>query len=491
MNRPLKDMIDDFLDGALSDDDRDLFNAALDDDRAMRDFIFANHLHALIYDAMSESAPLAKIEDADTEPQVIVKRASMFGVRFWGLALAAAVTLAATVWFAMSPGPSNAVSRSTPPAGLAILTNLEDAVFDESGDANGVESPKLGHELSHGPIRLVSGKAQVMFNSTAVVDLAGPCEFRMVGPNRGRLTSGRVEAYVPERAHGFVVELAGDARIVDLGTRFVADVSNDGVSMLHVTEGKVRLETRDNQYVLAAGDVRQISAGVARNFSDDVLLMNPVAYWRFDAAEDGRAIDLIGLRRASFNGTAHIADPDDDRSLVLDGRGYLTLDADDALNQIGNRLTVAAWVRLNSRERQAIVHKCYDVASYSLEIFDEHPAFVVMQKGQHKPIHVGASELMPVDRWVFLAGVYDGRTVALYVDGRRVAEESASRSLPVNVSRGPIYVGRRSDRDADYVDGRISRLAIFDAALSPEQIATLSKQTLEPTEAPTKFDAGK
>jgi len=181
------------------------------------------------------------------------KTSPMASPRAVGVALAAAlITLALTVWFAL-PDFSNPQSEIRNPqsfASVATLTDTNTAQF-----AGAAQPMRLGGQLSAGPIRLTSGSAQIMFASTAMVDLHGPCEFEMTGPNRGRLTSGSLKADVPEAAKGFTVDLPNDVEVVDLGTSFDLYVTPDRQAALHVEQGKVRLQGRAiKPRILGAGE---------------------------------------------------------------------------------------------------------------------------------------------------------------------------------------------------------------------------------------------
>lgn len=150
-------------------------------------------------------------------------------------ALAAMVCIAGVIglFLTMRPPASAPVYRQQS-ASVAMLTDTENAVFSED-----ISRMQLGGELRPGPIRLVSGTAQLMFNSTAVVDLVGPCEFEIVGSNRGQLHRGKVRAFVPGRAVGFTVATP-HASVVDLGTAFNVNVDEQAdQTFVRVIEGHV------------------------------------------------------------------------------------------------------------------------------------------------------------------------------------------------------------------------------------------------------------
>lgn len=246
-------------------------------------------------------------------------------------ALAAVLAIAAVVAAIVlrSPNPQFPVSGPSPaPQAVAMLSNLsDDAVFADS--PSGDIPMQLGANLPIGPIHLTAGRAQFMFVSTAVVDLTGPCEFEMTGPNRGKLTSGTLEAFVPERAHGFTVDLPGETRVVDLGTRFRVNVDGVPNAIVEVIDGRVRIESSDRESVtLAAGDRWVVIDGRPASFVE-VPLVNA----GFEDAPLANAADYqpvvpgwVGVGRPGTMGKrrSYVADtPDGTAWAHLQGYGSL------------------------------------------------------------------------------------------------------------------------------------------------------------------------
>lgn len=178
-------------------------------------------------------------------------------MKLWGAAvtIAVAIVLAFSIWFMVSHESRTSirdqVDTASATSAVAMLSDIsDDAVFADSG-----ESIKLGDSLPIGRIDLISGSAQLMFRSTAVVDLTGPCDFEMAGPNRGHLISGMLEAYVPERAHGFTIDLPGGARIVDLGTSFRVQVDHTAQYRISVLKGRVKWVRAEGSQIIKAGQI--------------------------------------------------------------------------------------------------------------------------------------------------------------------------------------------------------------------------------------------
>ncbi|MBI1375243.1 MAG: hypothetical protein GC159_21200 [Phycisphaera sp.] len=121
---------------------------------------------------------------------------------------------------------------------LATVTDVRGATWsDDHAMAD------LGAALPQGPLRLTSGSAELLMRSTAQVALLGPADVEILGPNRCRLTRGRIVATVPQMAHGFAVETPTH-EVVDLGTRFGVEVDDMGLTHVHVFEGRVSVVER-------------------------------------------------------------------------------------------------------------------------------------------------------------------------------------------------------------------------------------------------------
>ena len=222
-----------FLDGMIDHAGHERFEQALRSDRMYRD------LYRELAQTHAELAWLARWQ-VMAKDQTALDVQTAGGFRFIKpLMIAAAVALAVSLWFAIALDRNTTPDASTAqmPPSVAMLTNTENAVF--AGD-----TPQLGSNLQAGVIRLASGKAQVMFDSAAVVDLTGPCEFEMTGPNHGKLISGRLEAYVPTSAHGFVVDLPNQVSVKDLGTRFKIRANSEGDAQVFVIEGAIEVTDR-------------------------------------------------------------------------------------------------------------------------------------------------------------------------------------------------------------------------------------------------------
>ena len=145
--------------------------------------------------------------------------------------------------------------------------------------------------------------------------------------------------------------------------------------------------------------------------------------------------------------------------------GYATLDERPRLDITGTGLTLQAWVLprpapsfspiVGKGDRQYMLRARGDELDFF--IYDEGWAMV------SAPVPADWT-----DRWHHVAGVYDGRALKLYCDGRLLAQQDHAGAIatcpyPVNIGRNSQYPDRR-------FAGAIDRVSIHDRAVSPSHL---------------------
>ncbi|QNN20892.1 FecR domain-containing protein [Planctomycetales bacterium ZRK34] len=211
-------------------------------------------------------------------------------------AAAAVITIAALLWYGL-PEHADAPNEQPHNPTVATLTNTEHATFDDSSDPM-----HLGNNLPSGPFQLAAGSAQIMLNSGAMVDLSGPCDIDLTGPNQASLHRGMFTAYVPPRAQGFTVDFPGPGgtyRIVDRGTEFTLNVQSVNGSDLWVHQGSVELITPTTQMTLKAGESVSIRGDEIRRYIEPQTKRGRLV--RFDA--DGIEPYLSAFPQDGHRGT--------------------------------------------------------------------------------------------------------------------------------------------------------------------------------------------
>lgn len=232
----------------------------------------------------------------------------------------------------------------------------------------------------------------------------------------------------------------------------------------------------------AAGNVGY-SATNTITVSNTVTLPDPAIYWTFDEDAGTTATDEVYSNVLTLQNGATWATGRFGAALSLDG----TNDRADAPNSASlditaPALTVAVWVNLTSTaDWQQIIAKVKETGAFTSPYFAWHlfgghfsgtqwtPMFQVVNSGGTS---VNAASAVAADygAWVHLAGVYDGATVKVYVNG--VERGSAAQTGDIISYAQPLYVGSHG-LPAEFAEGLVDDLRIYTNALTAAQVDAL------------------
>lgn len=170
-------------------------------------------------------------------------------------------------------------------------------------------------------------------------------------------------------------------------------------------------------------------------------------------------------------------DPND--ALMLDG-------TDDALDYglyLGSdpKCTITAWIKPEDvSSNQFVLGKWSagssgdgwmirirsggNIAAMIGSYFNDFGAYLQIQDP-----HTGDALPLTAGQWVHVALTFDGDTMSLYQDGVLVRREEEVEYTAGDVVT-PMVIGYRSSTDAEYFDGSIDEVRVYDYALTTEQI---------------------
>lgn len=231
-----------------------------------------------------------------------------------------------------------------------------------------------------------------------------------------------------------------------------------------------------------AQDVATPPAGSAGSGYGAVVADTPglVAYWRLDETSGTEAADSAGQGRAATiaPGVALGAPGllgETDSGILLNGSDDAYVDVGDVFDfAAGEPFTLEVWIRLDGFANpypRLIMKEATDDGGnrqgYLLYISKEtgRLGFERWRDGEANvvttvdPIAIGAV--------TYVAAVYDGQAMRLYVDGEGVAEVPAGLGLIDTAA--PFRVGARAD-GANAFAGEIDEVAVYDRALDSETI---------------------
>jgi hypothetical protein len=334
-----------------------------------------------------------------------------------------------------------------------------------------------------------------------------------------RIDQGRVAAHVPKTATGFRVEIS-NATVVDLGTDFAVEAIQGKKSEVHVFNGEVQINLRGSKTFgasplhLTTGEATRIDhetgmpSGIdldaqrflrslkvePATYTHRVLEMRPAAYYPMEPAGDGTLLRDVAPHgidaKINFGRTSESAWAPGKVGLAfaLGGPAQQTYAAAASYPQSeGDQLSVVAWVAARSRPRWASIAKNWagadDWGQFHFGLYSDSGELEAhIQDSSGKEITVKDTAPLPLSTWHHVAFVADGTKLRLYRNGREVDSAPYQRLL-----RDPrikaLAIGTKlnlsgdapEERDFNMWDGRLDELAIFNHALTADQVLELYK----------------
>ncbi|QDU75847.1 FecR protein [Bremerella volcania] len=557
-NQPSKELIELFhaaMDGTATEEQRLLLEQQLlEDPETYRSFVEHCQLHAMLaWEHGSLDALKFPIDRSNSkESTVKTPQRSWTGLRTLIFLAASALFVIVSIglfyrpdaWWknestipsiAQSSGHSHipweerdVVGRVTGRSGGTVTILDDDFVLGEEA------------EVRTGRYRLGDGFVQLTLDNDIEILLESPAEFELVSNMRMTLSRGRMSAVLPEEGRGFLVETP-TAQLVDHGTAFAIDASNESASEIHVFQGEVSVRPlkaspgaddvflRTNQATLIRGDsaipegididhdrfIRQLTEPELPepNFGPQVREFDVAYYFRMPLPADGKTLRNKGSKKVGAKlYTSGMSSPPFKPGVVgsglyLDGPNSQAYAAVENYEPSpSNQLTVCAWVWAESRPRWAAIAK-----HWAMEFPKDKQRYEGLGGQFHFGLHDDFGDLelqvrdsqggvqklreqspLPLRSWQFVAFVADGKQVQLYRNGKLVAEAECDGlatdgpgALGIGAKLNP--QGTEADpRNPGFWHGRIDELAIFHKALSQRQLMMLCDIARKHKELPAK-----
>ena len=203
-----------------------------------------------------------------------------------------------------------------------------------------------------------------------------------------------------------------------------------------------------------------------------------VAWWKLDEVKDGNVVDSSGngLHGKIVGDAKIVADSERGNVLKIGGAGFVDCGNNPAFDITGS-ITVTAWIRTNlDTAYSAIITK--GDSAWRLHMYSNSN----MAKFEHSGLETGGDSFkrwaglagqadVNDGTWHHLAGVYDGKKLYLYVDGKLDASMAAWGNGDKN--NYPVYIGENSEILGREWNGLIDDVRIYSYALSQEEVAAI------------------
>jgi hypothetical protein len=381
----------------------------------------------------------------------------------------------------------------------------------------GVDGKALveGDTLHQGVYELTKGLIEISYNNGARLIVESPSLFEIINEKEIGLKDGQLSATIPPAATGFTVHGSG-VSIVDLGTEFSVYASSGKFLETHVYKGLVQLdlhfETGDRSFELPAGQAVRILAGSSgpvpagidlkddffirsinepsSKYADLIMSKEPVAYYPMSISSDSETLK----DRSIYKNDGRAADVKDQSSLWSAGKIGSAIQLSGSNHKAyvyvsdypkaeHGKISVVGWVNAESRPSWATIVKNWGNRLYGQFHFGLNPAGLLdveisPKGGDH--IHITESTSFPLKSWQHVAFVHDGKTVRVYRNGEVVAQGDVD-GLNYPVALKKMSIGTKLDDyelmpapgSPGHWDGRLDEIAIFNKALSTEEIREL------------------
>ena len=183
---------------------------------------------------------------------------------------------------------------------------------------------------------------------------------------------------------------------------------------------------------------------------------------------------------AHIMGNAGLAEGKEGKGLHLNGHDqWVEVYRDDALEITGDRLTLALWIYPHNLMYSS--GSMLTKGNYQYGLKQDGKDSLEFYLTTREKISLKAS--LPSEwynQWHHVAGVYDGKNMSLFIDGKRIASKPASgdvRNLPypMNIGRNAQLHGQETS--VYLCDARIDQAAVFSKAMDVGQIMDPLEET--------------
>jgi hypothetical protein len=210
-------------------------------------------------------------------------------------------------------------------------------------------------------------------------------------------------------------------------------------------------------------------------------LLGLVGWWKLDESDGAQATDGSGNGHNALvrgNPTWQPTGGKVGGAVALDGDGDYLEVTDESAFDFRSGVTVSAWIKAESLDKpyQAIVTK--GEWAWRIQRNEETNTLELACSGVHVPSQnqygpLYGTRAITLGRWHHVAGTYDGKRMALYIDGTLDTAQQASG--PISVDDDPVLIGENAEQRERFWSGLIDDVRVYNYGLSAEEVAALAR----------------
>lgn len=232
------------------------------------------------------------------------------------------------------------------------------------------------------------------------------------------------------------------------------------------------------------------SGGASQGNCSDVSSYGLLGQWRLNESSGTIAADASGNKNLGTlrGGATHTAAGRINSAILLDGADdNVAIPSSSTLNNLTNKLTLSAWLYRTSAKTgwQSLIARQYGTGTqdqFSLALSGNSYYFTL--NTVNNGLRTATAGSNKLNEWVHVAGVYDGSTMKLYINGA-LAATTLNTTGNVRLDSKPLYLGAAangSDPNAtsESIAGVVDDLRVYNRALSATEIQTVYKGLTNP-----------
>lgn len=208
---------------------------------------------------------------------------------------------------------------------------------------------------------------------------------------------------------------------------------------------------------------------------------SPIHHWRLGAPANDRNTfaDVAGARNATLTGEAEF--DSDPPSIRLSGKpSFLSIsEKGTSVSLPTAAITLEAWVALEKTTKyNNIIGYLQDNGGFEKGwLLGGHESRFQFAIGTDRFTYLKSKTEPELGQWYHVAGTYDGAVMRLYVNGE-LETTSSQRKGPIQYADSWWRIaGYRDDNETYAFHGRLHEVAIYDRALTSDQIRARFQQT--------------
>ncbi|MGA2506302.1 MAG: LamG domain-containing protein [Chitinispirillaceae bacterium] len=195
----------------------------------------------------------------------------------------------------------------------------------------------------------------------------------------------------------------------------------------------------------------------------------PVAYWSFNETSGTTLIDSSGNGNTAYINTATRVAGVNGNALSFNGSNDYAYANNSASLNIINQITIECWVNTRTLSGHQTIFRKTDAYGLGIGSGGNIGFFIFDSPGSWHGSWNLSSQALQTLQWYHIAGVWDGVTMKVYINGVQDPTTYAYNG-PAASNTNAVYIGENSSGPQEFFNGSVDELKVYNIALSSDTI---------------------